>query len=74
MGRWSLDVYQVYCRMSFEAALAVGATVASSAVVPVAEAFHEEHLELLPNELGEFRRAYDALAADEVFGGAEDAE
>ena len=35
MGRWSSDVYEIYCRMSVEAALQVG-TALSSATVTIA--------------------------------------
>ena len=52
MGRWSSDVYEIYCRMSVQAALNVGKAICSADVSPAADrAFHEEHLELLPEEV-----------------------
>jgi hypothetical protein len=52
MGRWKSDVYELYCRMSVEAALGVGVAIASAAVTPLSEVgFHDERLELLPEEL-----------------------
>jgi hypothetical protein len=52
MGRWKSDVYELYCRMSVEAALGVGVAIASSSVAPLSEVcFHDEHLELQPEEL-----------------------
>ena len=52
MGRWSSDVYEIYCRMSVQAALNVGKAICSADVSPSSDrAFHEEHLELLPEEV-----------------------
>jgi hypothetical protein len=52
MGRWKSDVYELCCRMSVEAALGVGVAIASAAVTPLSEVgFHDERLELLPQEL-----------------------
>ena len=52
MGRWSSDIYEIYCRMSIEAALSVGKAICSATVSPADDrAFHEEHLELLPEEV-----------------------
>jgi hypothetical protein len=52
MGRWKSDVYELYCRMSIEAALGVGLAIASADVAPLSEVgFHDESLELLPEEL-----------------------
>ena len=50
MGRWSSDVYEIYCRMSEQAALGVGLALASTEV-DTFEGFHQEHFELLPGEL-----------------------
>ena len=66
MGRWCSDAYHVYCRMSFQSALGVGAAIGSSCVLPTAPAFTEEHLELLPFEVATFRRAFGELAWDEM--------
>ena len=53
MGRWSSDVYEIYCRMSLQSALAVSSAIAAAMVTPLAEAegFHREGLGLLPHEL-----------------------
>ena len=51
MGRWSSDVYQIYCRMSLESALNVGRALASAQVTPAQHAFTREELELMPEEL-----------------------
>jgi hypothetical protein len=53
MGRWSSDIYEIYCRMSLESALGVGQAIASAQVTPTAEAFHDENLEMLPSEVGQ---------------------
>ena len=53
LGRWSSDVYEIYCRMSEEAALRAGAALASASVSTFEGAFHEEHLELLPREVAQ---------------------
>ena len=51
MGRWSSDIYEIYCRLSIESALGVGQAIASAQVTPAAEAFHDESLEMLPSEV-----------------------
>ena len=51
MGRWSSDVYEIYCRMSVEAALQVGTALSSATMSTFEAGFHEEHLELLPEEV-----------------------
>ena len=76
MGRWSSDVYEIYCRMSVQAALGVGVSISSATVIPTARAFHEEHFELLGEEVGDFRRQLgpagpgdlDDLGSDEDAG------
>ena len=50
MGRWSSDVYQIYCKMSLEAALHVSVQIAAATVTDVNKGFKFEELELLPNE------------------------
>ena len=57
MGRWSSDVYEIYCRMSLQSALRVGVTITSAAGVQPTTRFEQEHLELLPSELAAFGRA-----------------
>ena len=51
IGRWSSDVYEIYCRMSERSALGVGQAIAAAEVVTLEEGFHEEHLELQPEEI-----------------------
>jgi hypothetical protein len=66
MGRWKSDVYELYCRMSVEAALSVGVAIASAAVAPLSEVgFHDERLELLPEEL-ELLRGETGETGEEV--------
>lgn len=72
LGRWSSDVYQIYCRMSSQAAIAAGQQLASAEVDTVEGGFHEEHLELLPAEVSAMRAAVDG-EADEQMGGEEEA-
>ena len=64
MGRWSSDVYKLYCRMSLQAAVGVGRVITSvGGVQPLeSEAFHQEHLELLSSELATFKRASSGAA------------
>lgn len=61
MGRWSSDVYEIYCRMSLQAALGVGAAIASADVATFEGGFAEEHLELQPAEVAEYRRVFDSV-------------
>jgi site-specific recombinase XerD len=56
LGRWSSDVYQIYCRMSSQAAIQAGQQLASADVDALERGFQEEHLELLPAEVADFRR------------------
>ena len=72
LGRWSSDVYQIYCRMSSQAAIAAGQQLASAEVDTVEGGFHEEHLELLPAEVSAMRAAVDG-EADEQMGGEDEA-
>ena len=54
MGRWSSDVYELYCRQSVEAALHVGSLLTSQQSVTTFEGgFEFEHLELLPQEVAD---------------------
>lgn len=62
MGRWSSDVYQIYCRMSLESALGVGQAISSAVVTSVGRGFHEEHLELQPEEVAEIRDEFAGAA------------
>ena len=65
MGRWSSDVYEIYCRMSEAAALRVGAAIGSARVRPTARAFTQEHLELLPDEVAGLRTAFGGEGGEE---------
>ena len=65
MGRWSSDVYEIYCRMSLQSAIHVGESIASALISEGSPAFHEEHLELMPEEVEGFRRAAGAGEVDE---------
>ena len=67
MGRWSSDIYEIYTRMSVEAALGVGAAIGSATVTRPDEGFHEEHFELLPSEVA-FMPAAGADGEDEDEG------
>ena len=51
MGRWSSDIYEIYCRMSQQSAVRVGNLIASAHVSPISESFHHEELEYLPQEI-----------------------
>ena len=51
MGRWSSDIYEIYCRQSRESALHVGRALSSAQVTLASTAFTREELELLPDEL-----------------------
>jgi hypothetical protein len=58
MGRWSSDIYEIYCRMSLESALGVGQAIASAFVssIDVEAGFHSESLEYMPDEIRSMRR------------------
>ena len=53
MGRWSSDVYLLYCRMSAQAALGVGRSILTADVDTLEQGFHSEHLELTQAEVDE---------------------
>ena len=56
MGRWSSDIYQIYCRMSRATALDVSVKIGSTAFEDIESGFRTEELELLPFEIEEHRR------------------
>ena len=70
MGRWSSDVYEIYCRMSVQSALSVGGAISSAAVDAVEAGFEQEHLELLPAEVQEMQGF--SMGGGEVDGEDED--
>ena len=72
MGRWSSDVYEIYCRMSVESALGVGARLCSQTVETLEEGFHCEHLELTDAEMGDGLRGLGAVSEGEEGEGGED--
>jgi hypothetical protein len=47
--------------MSTQAALGVGAAIASADVTTFEGGFQEEHLELLPDEVADFSRRFDEV-------------
>ena len=51
MGRWSSDVYEIYCRMSAQAAVRVGLALSSQTVTPYEGGFRDEVLELQAEEV-----------------------
>ena len=57
-------MYELYCRMSLQAAVGVGRVITSvGGVQPLeSEAFHQGHLELLSSELATFRWASSGAA------------
>ena len=59
IGRWSSDVYEIYCRLSAQAALRVGAAIGSASVSPLGARFEYESLELLPDERARLFQAAD---------------
>ena len=55
MGRWSSDVYEIYCRLSLQAALGVGTAIGSAHVTAADARFEEEHFELMQSEVQTYR-------------------
>ena len=66
-------MYQIYCRMSSQAAIAAGQQLASAEVDTVEGGFHEEHLEMLPAEVSARRDAHGFGEADGQMGGEDEA-
>jgi hypothetical protein len=73
MGRWSSDIYQLYCRMSIESALGVSRAIANATVSSFESCFREEALELQPKEL-EFAGSRMQGGDDDDEGGVFDVE
>ena len=68
MGRWSSDIYEIYCRLSLESALGVRQAIASAQVTAVAEALHDgvdENLEMLPSEVARLAEVFGEVAEEE---------
>ena len=55
LGRWSSDIYEIYCRMSLQAALGVGRSIASQRVDSFESGFRTESLEMLTHEVDVIR-------------------
>jgi hypothetical protein len=73
MGRWSSDIYEIYCRMSLQSAMGVGRAIASAVVDPMQQesGFSTEELEMLKSEVHE---AYGSVPeSDETMPGCEEA-
>lgn len=68
MGRWSSDIYEIYTRMSVQAALRVGRAVSSADVDTFEGGFATERLELLPQELDRMQQG----VAEEVGAGSDE--
>ena len=69
MGRWSSDIYEIYTRMSLEAALGVGRAISSARVTTFEGGFGQEELELQPDEMERLRKfagEEDRFEEDEV--------
>jgi len=64
MGRWSSDIYEIYCRMTLQSALGVGSSISSAMVSAATPAFKHEELELMPQEMDEAKRIWDAWGVD----------
>ena len=64
MGRWSSDIYEIYCRMTLQSALGVGSLISSAMVSAATPAFKHEELELMPQEMDEAKRIWDAWGVD----------
>ena len=64
MGRWSSEVYEIYCRMSLEAALRVSTQIATADVTVTERRFAFEELELLPEEIDRVEAQDNEIVAD----------
>ena len=61
-GRWASDVYEIYCRLSKEAASRMASVIGSTAFEDLERGgFVSEELELLPHEL-----AFDAKLSKDM--------
>ena len=66
MGRWSSDVYEIYCRMSLQSAVGVGRAISSATVDATAMRFRTEELELTRPEMADAYGVSAALERDEL--------
>ena len=66
MGRWSSDVYEIYCRMSLQSAVGVGRAISSATVDAPAMRFRTEELELTRPEMADAYGVSAALERDEL--------
>ena len=53
MGRWNSDIYEIYCRLTQQAAARSTRLIGSTPFTDMERGeFHSEEFELLPDELG----------------------
>lgn len=64
-GRWNSDIFEIYARLSREAASRVTSLIGSTAFSDLERGFHSEELEMLPEELAVGGAYFDA---DELGG------
>ena len=66
-GRWNSDIFEIYARLSREAASRVTSLIGSTAFFDLERGFHSEELEMLPEELAIGGAVFDAdeLAIEE---------
>ena len=66
MGRWSSDVYEIYCRLSEQSALGIGASISAAMVTSPEDGFQDEALEMQECEVAELRQQASAFGLDGV--------
>ena len=66
MGRWSSDIYEIYCRMSAQAASGVARAMCSQAVDSLESGFHEEKLEMLQAEVEAFASGFPQVGVPDA--------
>ena len=52
-GRWNSDLWEIYARISREAAARVTSLIGSTPFTDIERGFHSDELEMLPEEMGE---------------------
>ena len=67
-GRWNSDIFEIYARLSREAASRVTSLIGSTSFYDLERGFHSEELEMLPEELAIGGADFDAdeLAMEEA--------
>ena len=66
MGRWSSDVYEIYCRLSEQSALSIGTSISAAMVTSPEDGFQDEALEMQESEVAELRQQAAAFGLDGV--------